>query len=141
MITQNEIGSGPTSGNFAITGSNPDRSKLCRKCLGRYPAEFNVCPKDATPLEQAPDEGDPLLGAILGNTYQIKRVLGEGAHARRDVTVGDDAHAEALVVDHREKADVELAHHAGGVVRRRGPRHAVNGSTHHLAAAQRGSSG
>lgn len=78
IITHNDPS--PASGNFAISGSNPaiDRSKLCPKCLGRYPTEFNVCPKDATPLEQAPEEGDPLLGAILGGTYQVKRVLGEG---------------------------------------------------------------
>ncbi len=79
VITHNEAGN-PTSGNFAISGSNPaiDRSRLCPKCLGRYPVDFNVCPKDATPLEAAPEEGDPLLGSILGGTYQIKRVLGEG---------------------------------------------------------------
>jgi serine/threonine-protein kinase len=58
--------------------SSGDRSKVCPKCLGRYPTEFNVCPKDATPLEIAQDDGDPILGALLGGTYQVKRVLGEG---------------------------------------------------------------
>jgi serine/threonine-protein kinase len=79
VITHNDpVSSTPGSGNWTLTGSNPDRSRLCPKCLGRYPTEFNVCPKDATPLENAPEESDPLLGAILGNTYQIKRALGEG---------------------------------------------------------------
>jgi len=67
----------PASGNFVV-GGTVDKSKLCPKCLGRYPADFNVCPKDATPLQQAPVDSDPLLGSILGSTYQITRVLGEG---------------------------------------------------------------
>ena len=67
----------PASGPFAIP-SGTDRPKLCPKCLGRYPDDFNVCPKDATPLQLAPTDGDPLLGSILGSTYQITRVLGEG---------------------------------------------------------------
>jgi len=69
----------PASGAWSVSSSNPvDRSRLCPKCLNRYPADFNVCPKDATPLEVAPEESDPLLGAILGGTYQIRRALGEG---------------------------------------------------------------
>ncbi|MGZ3448707.1 MAG: serine/threonine protein kinase [Polyangiales bacterium] len=65
----------PKSGQHSTTN---DRSKVCPKCMGRYPTEFNVCPKDATPLEIAQDDGDPILGAVLGSTYQVKRVLGEG---------------------------------------------------------------
>jgi serine/threonine-protein kinase len=70
----------PASGNFSISGTNvaSDRAKICPKCLGRYPVEFNVCPREGTPLEAASDDGDPLLGAVLGGTYQVKRVLGEG---------------------------------------------------------------
>jgi serine/threonine-protein kinase len=38
-----------------------------------------VCPKDATPLEDAPASDDPLLGSTIAESYEIVRVLGEGA--------------------------------------------------------------
>jgi serine/threonine-protein kinase len=53
-------------------------AKVCPTCLGRYPLDFNVCPKDATKLEAADAGGDPLIGAVLGQTYQVMRALGEG---------------------------------------------------------------
>lgn len=55
-----------------------ERARVCPKCLGRYPEDFVVCPKDATPLHLAESEADPLLGAVLAGTYQITRTLGEG---------------------------------------------------------------
>lgn len=57
--------------------------KVCPTCLGRYPADFNVCPRDAVPLEDARGEDDdPFLGATLADSYQITRVLGEGGMGR-----------------------------------------------------------
>jgi serine/threonine-protein kinase len=53
----------------------------CPACQHRYPAEFAVCPRDATPRPAEPT-GDPLLGQVLGQTYRITRVLGEGGMAR-----------------------------------------------------------
>jgi serine/threonine-protein kinase len=52
-------------------------------CGERYPADFRHCPRDATRLEEAtaPDT-DPLLGTVLGDTYQILRVIGEGGMGR-----------------------------------------------------------
>ncbi len=63
------------SGHFAVAS---DLGKVCPKCLGRYPSDFKVCPRDATPLEAAAEDGDPLHGAVLGGTYRVHRVLGEG---------------------------------------------------------------
>jgi serine/threonine-protein kinase len=52
---------------------------VCPACGGRYPADFKVCPKDATPLEDAPASDDPLIGSTIAESYEIVRVLGEGA--------------------------------------------------------------
>jgi serine/threonine-protein kinase len=57
--------------------------KACPTCQARYPADFKVCPRDAAPLIDAPDDGtDPLLGATLGDAYQIVRMVGEGGMGR-----------------------------------------------------------
>ena len=56
--------------------------RRCPRCQGRFPADFRVCPRDATPLEDAPQDLDPLLGAVLADTFQIVRVIGEGGMAR-----------------------------------------------------------
>ena len=53
--------------------------KACPTCQARYPADFKVCPRDASPLIDAPDDGtDPLLGTTLGDAYQVVRMVGEG---------------------------------------------------------------
>jgi serine/threonine protein kinase len=54
--------------------------KQCPTCRERYPTHFLVCPRDATRLEEgSSQEADPLIGAVLGDTYQVLRVIGEGA--------------------------------------------------------------
>jgi serine/threonine protein kinase len=57
------------------------RPRRCPQCDGRYPREFRVCPQDATPLEDA-QEQDPLIGAVLADTYHIIRLIGEGGMGR-----------------------------------------------------------
>ena len=56
----------------------------CPTCGGRYPADFKVCPHDATPLESAPSSADEdaLIGQQLGGTYEVLRVIGEGGMGR-----------------------------------------------------------
>jgi serine/threonine-protein kinase len=54
----------------------------CSTCGRSYPAEFAVCPLDATPQGEIAKAGDPLIGAVLGHTYRIVRVLGQGGMAR-----------------------------------------------------------
>jgi serine/threonine-protein kinase len=56
--------------------------KSCPTCGGRYPNDYAVCPKDATPLAREGQQGDPLLGQVLGDTYEITRMLGEGGMGR-----------------------------------------------------------
>jgi serine/threonine-protein kinase len=60
-------------------------TRRCTACDTRYPADFLICPRDASPLSNDSVEGaaaDPLLGRLLGDTYQIVRVVGEGGMGR-----------------------------------------------------------
>jgi serine/threonine-protein kinase len=55
----------------------------CPTCGVDYPADFAVCPRDATPrADKVTRAGDPLIGEVLGRTYRVVRVLGEGGMAR-----------------------------------------------------------
>ena len=56
--------------------------KVCALCGGRYPEDFRVCPRDATPLESTAQTDDPFLGKVLGETYEIARLVGEGGMGR-----------------------------------------------------------
>ncbi len=54
----------------------------CHTCGRSYPAEFAVCPLDATPQGEIAKTGDPLIGTVLGRTYKLSRPLGQGGMAR-----------------------------------------------------------
>jgi serine/threonine protein kinase len=59
------------------------RTRRCSVCGAKYPADFLVCPKDATSLD--PAEGandDPLIGEVLAGTFKIVELLGEGGMGR-----------------------------------------------------------
>src|ERR1700755_1951008 len=56
--------------------------KQCPTCSQRYPSDFRVCPRDATTLESAPEDEDPLLGTVLGDSYELTRMIGEGGRGR-----------------------------------------------------------
>lgn len=65
--------------------STPDalQPRHCSTCQNRYPADFLICPRDGTPLELDGEAGtDPLLGKVLGDAYQVTRVVGEGGMGR-----------------------------------------------------------
>ena len=66
----------------AAQASATEIPKRCPECSGRYPADFRVCPRDATPLEDAPEDEDPLIGSVLSGTYEVLRVIGEGGMGR-----------------------------------------------------------
>src|SRR5258708_2835140 len=62
----------------AITHVWDDRSAVtaaptrrCPVCGGKYPSEFVVCPKDATVLETATTDGDPLVGEVLAGSFCV----------------------------------------------------------------------
>jgi serine/threonine-protein kinase len=74
----------------------------CPACNHRYPADFAVCPRDATPRPALAAIADPLIGEVLGRTYRIVRVLGEGGMARL-------YEAEHLRIDARYA--VKVIHH------------------------------
>jgi serine/threonine protein kinase len=57
-------------------------SRRCPVCGQRFPADFRVCPRDAVPLEDAPEGEDPLVGRLLAESYEVTRVLGEGGMGR-----------------------------------------------------------
>jgi hypothetical protein len=84
-------------------GGDPDRSgahllptRPCPTCGQRFPADFAVCPHDATPLGAPTADTDPLLGDVLAGTYRITRLLAGGGmgqlyeaeHTRLPRTVG-----------------------------------------------------
>src|SRR5260221_11380607 len=59
----------------------PAGTWTCPTCRRAYPDEFTVCPLDATPRESK-TSGDPQIGVLLGKTYRITNVLGQGGMAR-----------------------------------------------------------
>ena len=67
-------------------GASPDRAATaawsCATCGRSYPREFAVCPLDATPQGGEAKAGDPQIGIVLGHTYKIESVLGQGGMAR-----------------------------------------------------------
>jgi len=77
---------GPSAYDATITAEPNARAhaRQCAKCGGWFPADYAVCPRDATPLGQvgAGAITDPLVGAILGGSYRLTRALGEGGMAR-----------------------------------------------------------
>jgi len=57
--------------------------KQCPTCGERFPAAFRHCPRDAAQLVEASTaDTDPLLGLVLGDTYQVMRLIGEGGMSR-----------------------------------------------------------
>jgi serine/threonine-protein kinase len=59
------------------------RTRRCSVCGAKYPADFLVCPKDATSLEAAEGANDdPLIGEVLAGTFRIVELLGAGGMGR-----------------------------------------------------------
>ena len=58
-------------------------SRHCTTCGERYPKDFLLCPRDATPLTDDQETGeDPLIGQVIGENYQVVGLVGEGGMGR-----------------------------------------------------------
>jgi serine/threonine protein kinase len=59
------------------------QAKRCPRCHENFPGDFRVCPRDATELSALIEHADdPLIGAVLSDSYQIVRSIGEGGMGR-----------------------------------------------------------
>src|SRR5262245_2925501 len=70
---------------MVVADETPTRTSwTCPTCGSSYPGDFRVCPRDATPRAEmvVGEVADPLIGAVLGRTYRVTRVLGEGGMAK-----------------------------------------------------------
>ena len=67
---------------MAAADPTPTSQRSCPSCGALYPADYAVCPRDATPLARGDAPADPLIGTILGDTYEVQRRLGEGGMGR-----------------------------------------------------------
>ncbi|MEO8905595.1 MAG: serine/threonine-protein kinase [Polyangiaceae bacterium] len=90
----------PRSSQQSLAAVNP---RACPVCGARYPADFRVCPRDATPLEDAPSDEDPIVGQLLDGNYEVVRVIGEGGMGR----VYEARHTRL----HTKRFAVKLLHH------------------------------
>ena len=81
----------------------------CPTCGESQPADYAVCPRDATPLRRAPNEADPLIGVVLSGTYRIERVIGKGGMGRlyeaHHARIGRRFAVKVLVEAHRERRE------------------------------------
>ena len=74
---------GPRMGTSPGIDPNVPLTRRCTSCETQYPADFMICPRDATPLVDLAGPGeDPLVGRLIGETYQIVRLIGEGGMGR-----------------------------------------------------------
>jgi serine/threonine protein kinase len=86
----------------------PGRQR-CPSCGAEFPASYQVCPHDATPLGAAGDPTDPLVGVVLAGTYRLGRAIGRGGMGRlygaEHTRLGRRFAVKVLQHEHAEKAE------------------------------------
>ena len=81
--TLNQMGSGQDTAGEVAHGASPERggATVCPQCNQHFSADGRFCPFDGEPLRSAPEwdhSGDPLLGTVVDDRYEIVAVIGEG---------------------------------------------------------------
>ncbi len=56
-------------------------AKICTQCGAEFGPEQRFCPTDGTPLRPT-GNGDPLVGQVIADRYQVLELLGEGGMGR-----------------------------------------------------------
>jgi serine/threonine protein kinase len=90
LASRNSRGAGTALARRVVVAPENARTqtphaKCCPVCNERYPSDFRVCPRDATRLDDAPEQDndvDPFIGVVLGESYEVVRAIGEGGMGR-----------------------------------------------------------
>ncbi len=63
-------------------GTLDESPRACPSCGQSFPADYLVCPRDGAPLGLAANDGDPLIGCVIGSSYRIERAIARGGMGR-----------------------------------------------------------
>ena len=79
--TVTQIGRAPDAAGPGAGQGEAASATVCPQCGQHFSADGRFCPFDGEPLQPAPNwdpRGDPLLGSVVDDRYEIESVIGEG---------------------------------------------------------------